>query len=100
NKSSLRSNAIDAFFSKYWVRQFERNDLYLIQAGIENLVFLILEIEKWVKEASAGVSGPSLQSIVSFFQHYLVLPEIKRMLQKVKESPRLLQAHLYDGLFR
>src|SRR5690606_29557635 len=100
NKSPLRSNVLDAFFSRYWIRQFERNDLYLIQAGVENLVFLILEVEKWVKEVSTGVTGSPLQSIFSVLEQYLRLPEIKRMLQKVKEKPKSLQSHLYDRLFR
>ena len=100
NKSPLKPNALDAFFSKYWVRQFERNDLYLIQAGVENLVFLVMEVEKWLESALPATSAPSLQSIFSFLERYLRLPEIKRMLQKVKENPKSLQSYLYDGLFR
>jgi DNA mismatch repair protein MutS len=100
NKSPLRSNAFDSFFSKYWVRQYERNDLYLIQAGVENLVFLIQEVEKWVNQASIEGSDPSLRSIFSCFQDYLRLPEIKMMLQKIKEKPKSLRAHLYDRMFR
>jgi DNA mismatch repair protein MutS len=100
NKSPLRSNALDAFFSRYWVRQFERNDLYLIQAGVESLFFLVSELEKWTKKILTGASGLVLQSVFSFFEHYLQLPEITRMLEEVNTKPQALQAHRYDGLFR
>lgn len=100
NKTALRNNFLDAFFSRFWVRQYEKNDLYLIQMGVEKLVFLIVDLEKWVLKASNMVTGPYLESIFSFLDTYFKLPEIKKMIQNVQSKPQSPQAYRYDAIFR
>ncbi|HLT07568.1 MAG TPA: hypothetical protein VK014_08585 [Cyclobacteriaceae bacterium] len=100
NKAPLKANALESFLTKYWVRQSERNDLYLIQTRVTNLVYLLLELEKWLSEVIPKASTPTLQAVLAVFEEYCNLPEIKRMLSTVTRKPQKIPAHLYDGLFR
>lgn len=100
NKSPLQNNFLDGFISRFWVNQSAKNDMYLIQTGVEKLVYLILDIEKWLLETPVTRPSFPLKKALSFFNSYLQLPGISQMVQQVKAKPKTLQAYRFDHLFR
>lgn len=100
NKTTLKSNFIDAYFQNLFVRQRNRNDVYLIKTGVEKLVYLLLELKRQLPDITKNEIPEKLKAYFSFVKDYLQLKEISALFKEIKNSPHRIQHHRYDWLFR
>ena len=100
NKTTLRPNVIDAYFNKIYIRQRNRNDHYLIQTGVEKLVFLLLELEKQLPKIPKTKIPQPLGKFFSFIRKYLQKIEISSLIKDIKSNPKLIKHYRYDWIFR
>ncbi|GGF32610.1 MutS-related protein [Echinicola rosea] len=99
-KTVLKHNAIDGYFQRKFVRQNNKNDQYLIETGIEKLIFLLLALRAALGKLPDVKVPVSLRPYFSLVQRYLDKPEIKSMLKALGPNPRKIKHYCYDYLFR
>ncbi|WP_186757082.1 MutS-related protein [Echinicola salinicaeni] len=100
NKTTLKSNFFDAYFQNLFVRQRNRNDVYLINTGVEKLVYLLLELKRQLPRITKNYIPEQLKAYFSFINDYLQIREISALLKEVKNSPHCIRPHQFDWLFR
>ncbi|WP_168196211.1 MutS-related protein [Echinicola soli] len=100
NKTVLKPNSIDGYFQKHFVRQNNKNDQYLIETGIEKMIFLLLALTGTLEKIPKIKVPVSLRQYFSLIQNYLDKPEIKAMLKELGPKPRKIKHYRYDYLFR
>ncbi|GAB3659988.1 MutS family DNA mismatch repair protein [Echinicola sediminis] len=100
NKTTLKPNVIDAYFQKTFVRQSNRNDLYLIMMGVEKLGFLLTELTKLIEESPKSKVPEQLTAYFSLIEKYLQKKEIIALIKEIESSPQPIKHYKYDWVFR
>ncbi|AGA77504.1 MutS-related protein [Echinicola vietnamensis] len=100
NKTVLKPNAIDGYFQKKFVSQKNKNDQYLIETGIEKLIFLLVALQETLAQTPTVKVPLGLRPYFTLFRNYLENPPIQAMLTSLGPSPRNIKHYRYDHLFR
>ncbi|AWW30909.1 hypothetical protein DN752_12655 [Echinicola strongylocentroti] len=100
NKTVLKHNALDGYFQRKFIRQNNKNDQYLIETGIEKMIFLLIALTDALGKIPKVKVPVSLRQYFSLIQSYLDKPAIKTMLKELGPKPRKIQHYRYDYLFR
>lgn len=99
NVAVLRNNIVDAYFSFISDRLKPKNDYYLIQSGIRQLIFLFRQLKDKFAENS-GIKFPEeLNGQVQYIESFLKLPDMK-VIPFVKEPFSCIRLNKFDHLLR
>lgn len=99
NINPLRNNFLDAYFDSFSYQVRPKNDYYIIQSGIRQLIFLLQHLDKKCQSISAFKLPEALDKGFEQINQFIKYEEIKEVLT-TKEKISCVKLNRLDYLFR
>lgn len=99
NTTPLRNNFLDAYFDSLSYQIKPKNDYYIIQSGIKQLIFLFQHLDKMYKSISEDKLPAALDKEFEKIRQFIEYEEMKEVLT-AKEKISCVHLNRFDWLFR